>query len=87
MVLTLLGPLSTDTLSHYDSVVMADTNRGEDGVLNAGDTIEYTMNVTNTGNTCLVGVLVTNDGIGSIECDAWYPGKLGVSLPVVVCVV
>lgn len=61
--------------SNYDSVVTAKTKPGGDGVLNAGDTIEYNMNVTNSGNTCLMDVRVMDVGMASIECDAWYPGE------------
>lgn len=64
-------------LSNFDSAVKVETDPGEDGVLTAGDTIEYNMNVTNTGNTCLMGVRVMDDGMASIECKARYPGKWG----------
>ena len=61
--------------SNYDSVVTAKPELGEDGVLKAGDTIKYNMDVANSGNTCLMGVKVMDYGMESIACDAWYPGE------------
>ncbi|CAM9970720.1 unnamed protein product, partial [Ectocarpus sp. 12 AP-2014] len=42
-------------------VTTTDTDLGEDGALNAGDVIEYSLNVANTGNTCLMDIHVTDD--------------------------
>lgn len=57
-------------------MITSETDPGEDGVVNAGDPIEYNMNVTNTGNTCLMGLRVMDKGMASIQCDAWYPGGI-----------
>lgn len=56
-----------------------DTDLGEDGVLNAGDVIEYSLDVANTGNTCLMDIHVKDDTM-SVGCDVWYRGE-GVYLP------
>ncbi|CAM9724880.1 unnamed protein product, partial [Sphacelaria rigidula] len=44
-------------------------NKGTDGICNAGDEISYTMVTTNTGNTCLRDVEVT-DTISGSTCIA-----------------
>lgn len=51
-----------------------DTDLGEDRVLNAGDVIEYSLDVTNTGNTCLMDIHVSDDTM-SVGCDVWYRGE------------
>lgn len=49
---------------------------GEDATLNAGDAIEYGMEVTNTGNTCLVDVDVRDSEAGTLHCPVSYAGLL-----------
>lgn len=60
-------------------VTTTDTDLGEDGVLNAGDVIEYSLDVTNTGNTCLMDIHITDDTM-SVGCDVWHRGRAGTCL-------
>lgn len=52
----------------------AETDPGEDRFLSAGDVIEYSLDVTNTGNTCLKDVSISDEGM-SIDCDVRYTGE------------
>lgn len=65
-------PLS---IVHYPTVIMREIHKGDDGVLNAGDGIEYRMDVINTGNTCLMDVKVGDGGLTTIPCHTEYAGQ------------
>ncbi len=53
-----------------------------DGTGAAGDTVDYTFTVTNTGNVTLTGVTVVDEleGLSDVVVDAW-PGTAGVLAP------
>ncbi|MFC8190574.1 beta strand repeat-containing protein [Cellulomonas sp. NPDC057328] len=53
-----------------------------DGTGAAGDTVDYTFTVTNTGNVTLTGVTVVDEleGLSEVVVDAW-PGTAGVLAP------
>ncbi|CAM9230892.1 unnamed protein product [Scytosiphon promiscuus] len=68
---TVLEPVSSIQI-----VSAAEVNPGGDGLLCAGDVIEYSLDVTNTGNTCLMNVSISDEGM-SIECDVWYTAGSG----------
>lgn len=65
-------PLS---IVHCPTVMLREISKGEDGVLNAGDGIEYRMDVTNAGNTCLMDVQVDDGGLTTIPCHTEYAGQ------------
>lgn len=43
-------------------------NAGTDNVVNAGDTISYSFDVTNTGHTCLAVISIVDDNAGEVAC-------------------
>ncbi|MFD6816382.1 hypothetical protein ACFWCH_05675 [Microbacterium sp. NPDC060132] len=69
-------PISTtDTvqaLSTLDLVKSAGTpvDVNGNGTTDTGDTIAYTFTVTNTGNTTIANIAVTDPKLGAITCDA-----------------
>lgn len=62
-------------LVNYCSVITSENFPGEDDVLNAGDVIEYSMEVSNTGNTCLQEVNITDNGMATVTCGVAYTGR------------
>lgn len=41
---------------------------GTDSSVNAGDTISYSFEVTNTGHTCLADISIVDDNAGELDC-------------------
>ncbi|CAM9249880.1 unnamed protein product, partial [Hapterophycus canaliculatus] len=88
-VLTVQGESNTgkveDEASHFtvlepvssiEIATEAEVDPGEDRFLKAGDLIEYKLDVTNTGNTCLIDVSVGDGGM-SVQCDVLYTAGSG----------
>lgn len=61
-------------------VPTANIDTGADGILNAGDKIDYSIAVTNIGSTCLTDVLVETKKVLNITCNAVYSGSSFVGL-------
>lgn len=55
-------------------MITGDIDKGTDGVLNAGDNIEYIMEVTNTGSACLMDVTLKDEAMTTIACAVEYKG-------------
>ena len=80
----------TDTITGTPSATAdksSTVNDGDDDVLNAGDRIEYSITVTNTGTVDLVDYpvsdLLTRDGVDISGSFVWDPAFAGtVSIPV-----
>lgn len=67
-------PLPSARVNLSDKTGIVDL--GEDGVLNVGDAVVYTFEVSNTGQTCLSAMSILDDNVGSVECpDLDMPGK------------
>ena len=73
------GTAVTDTASTSTPVVnpsislvksVASIQQGADGRTNTGDTVNYKFVVTNTGNTTLTGVTVTDPKVSNISCPS-----------------
>lgn len=57
------------------TVVAGTVDNGDDGFVEAGDTIEYEMEISNTGNTCLEDVVVQHLSLGGDnECEVHDTG-------------
>ncbi|WP_158685527.1 DUF7507 domain-containing protein [Microbacterium halophytorum] len=73
---------ATATLATASGISLAKTagepvDANGDGALGAGDTIEYTFSVANTGTTTLSGVAVTDPMLdGAIDCAAGDGGSI-----------
>ncbi len=73
---TVTSPVSTATvptgsiqsLSLHKTGTVHDTNN--DGVTDTGDTIAWTIAITNTGNTTITGVTVTDPTAGVVSCPS-----------------
>lgn len=63
--------------SSYNTVATnADVDTGEDGALNVGDVVQYSMRVSNPGNTCLMDIAVRDKVDDKIlPCDESYKGQ------------
>lgn len=57
-------------------VTEAQTYKGGNDILEAGDSIVYTLKVDNTGNTCLQELVVSDLLVGSgMSCDNFATGE------------
>lgn len=58
------------------SVTTGTVDDGTNNILEAGDTIEYKMEIANIGNTCLADLVVSDLLLdGTIECDTPDTGE------------
>lgn len=60
-------PHQTSTQNRV-SVKTGTVDAGTDGVVNAGDVVSYTFEVTNTGHTCLAVLSIVDDNAGMVDC-------------------
>lgn len=58
------------------AVVTGTVNNGDNGVLEAGDTVNYEIEISNSGNTCLQDVVVEDLLVldGEDNCEAHDQG-------------
>ena len=75
---TLLVP-PKPSISVLKSIGTIDKSLGNPALLDAGDKIEYTFVVTNTGNVTLDPVAVSDSMVGSISCDATSLAPAGIT--------
>ncbi|CAM9434639.1 unnamed protein product [Hapterophycus canaliculatus] len=71
-----LDHVSIDRESSLTIVKKGDIKRGTDRVVNAGDSVTYDFEVTNTGQTCLVLASILDANAGDVECP-YVVGKAG----------
>ena len=57
------------------SVSAATIDKGIDAVSSAGDLITAVHTITNTGNTCLRDVEVSDLDIGGLSCSSGFEGE------------
>lgn len=50
------------------SVKTGTVDSGTDSVVNAGDTVTYEFDITNTGDTCLAVTKIIDGNAGEVEC-------------------
>lgn len=72
MLTTEYGMYPTPCENHHRATNVSDAtgiiNAGTDNTVNAGDTITYSFDVTNTGHTCLAVISIIDDNAGEVEC-------------------
>ncbi|UPL10575.1 DUF7507 domain-containing protein [Microbacterium sufflavum] len=66
---TTTTPTDQTPALELDKVAGTPVDVNGDGLTNAGDTIDYTFTVTNTGNVTLTDVAVADPKVGTVTCD------------------